>query len=167
MKTTRRQLGERPVSVVVWARVRLAHASSTAKTPSRGNSQDGFVLLEIVIAIALFSMVAVSMVQALDAIAKTSKAAKSEGQVMRVMESVLAEVVHQPKLKPGGEHFEPGADGVEVQATIEKIKLITRNKAELSKMYRIHVDAWVPDGRAKTFRREMETYVYSPNSPDK
>ncbi len=126
-----------------------------------------FVLLEIIIAMALFSLVAVAMVQALDQIAKTSKAARAEGQVMRVIESVLAEVVHQPKLKPGSEHFEPGADGVEAQATIEKIKLTTRNKAELSKMYLIHVDAWVPQGRAKTFQRQMKTYVYSPNSPEK
>lgn len=127
----------------------------------------GFVLLEIMLAIALFSMVAVSMTRALDQVARTSRAARSEGQVLRTLESVLAEVVHQPKLKPGSVRFEAGADGVEAVASIEHIELLTRNKQKLDHMFLIHVNAWIPDGRAHTFAREMETYVYSPNSPEK
>ena len=127
----------------------------------------GFVLLEIIMAIALFSMVAVSMTGALDMIAKTSKAAQREGQVMRVLESVLAEVVHQPELKAGGEHFEAGADGVAADARIEHIDLLTRNKARLDHMFEVHVTAWINDGRARLMQREMKTYVYSPNSEDK
>lgn len=127
----------------------------------------GFVLLEIIFAIGLFSIVAVSMVRALDQIATTSKLAKREGQVMRVLESVLAEVVHQPLLKAGSVHFDAGADGVEADATIESIKLLTRNKAELDHMFLITAKAWIPDGRNKLIQRSMETYVYSPNSPEK
>ena len=130
-------------------------------------SGGGFVLLEIIMAIALFSMVAVAMTRALDQIAKTSKAAQREGQVMRVLESVLAEVVHQPELKAGGEHFKPGADGVTADASIEHIDLFTRNKARLDHMFEIHVKAWIADGRAHLMEREMKTYVYSPNSPEK
>ncbi|MDB6140814.1 MAG: hypothetical protein JWO94_3886 [Verrucomicrobiaceae bacterium] len=128
---------------------------------------DGFVLLEIILAIALFSMVAVSMTQALDQIARTSKAAQREGQVMRVLESVLAEVVHQPELKAGSEHFKPGGDGVTADASIQHVDLLTRNKARLDHMFEIHVKAWIKDGSARLMEREMKTYVYSPNSPDK
>ena len=127
----------------------------------------GFVLLEIIIAIALFSLVAVSMTNALDMIAKTSKAAQREGQVMRALESVLAEVVHQPELKAGGDHFKAGADGVTADATIQHVDLYTRNKARLDHMFEIHVKAWIADGRNRLMEREMKTYVYSPNSPDK
>ena len=127
----------------------------------------GFVLLEIIFAIALFSIVAVGMTRALDQMATTTKFAKREGQVMRVLESVLAEVVHQPKLKPGGVHFDVGADGVEADATIERIELLTRNKNKLDHMFQITVDAWIPDGRNKVMLRSMDTYVYSPNSPEK
>jgi len=129
--------------------------------------QQGFVLLEIILALGLFSLVAVAMTRALDQIAQTSKAVRSEGQVLRVMESVLAEVAHQPELKTGSYAFEAGADGVEAVATIDKVELITRNKAKLSHMFSIRVKAWIPDGRAKTLAREMETYVYSPHSPEK
>lgn len=126
-----------------------------------------FVLLEIVLAIGLFSIVAVSMTRALDQVARTSRAARSEGQVLRVLESVLAEVSHQPKLKPGGIRFEAGADGVEADASIESVKLYTRNKQLLDHMFLIRVKAWIPDGRSRLFAREMKTYVYSPNSPEK
>ena len=126
-----------------------------------------FVLLEIILALGLFSLVAVAMTRALDQIAKTSKAVRSEGQVLRVMESVLAQVEHQPELKIGGTHFDAGADGVEADATIESTDLLTRNKARLDHLFLIRVKAWIPDGRARLIEREMETYVYSPNSKEK
>ena len=143
---------------------RAASKPSALRLPRR---EHGFVLLEIIMAIALFSIVAVAMTRALDQIAKTSKAAQREGQVMRVLESVLAEVVHEPELKAGSEHFEVGADGVAADATIQHIELLTRNKARLDHMFEIHVKAWITDGRAHLMQREMKTYVYSPNSPDK
>lgn len=127
----------------------------------------GFVLLEIILALGLFSLVAVSMTRALDQIAHTSKMVHREAQVMRVLESVLAEVVHQPLLKAGNVHFEAGADGVEAKATIEHIQLMTRNKNVLDHMFQIRVKAWIPDGRTHVLERQMETYVYSPNSPEK
>ena len=140
---------------------------STSCTVRRSSRRGGFVLLEIILAIALFAMCAVSMTRALDMIAKTSKAAQREGQVMRVLESVLAEVVHQPELKAGGEHFDPGADGVTVDASIEHIDLLTRNKARLDHMFEIRVKAFIKDGSSHLMEREMKTYVYSPYSPDK
>ena len=127
----------------------------------------GFVLLEIILALGLFSLVAVSMTRALNQIAQTSKAVRHEGQVLRVMESVLAQVVHQPELKLGTRHFDAGADGVEADASIESTELLTRNKARLDHIFLIRVKAWIPDGRAHLIEREMETYVYSPNSPEK
>ena len=130
-------------------------------------SQKGFVLLEIVIALGLFSLVAVSMTQALDQIAKTSKMARDESRVMRVLESALAQVAHQVELKEGSKSFKSTADGVEATASIKKIKLVTKNKSELDKMYAVHVTAWISDGlKGKLLERSMETYVYSPNSKD-
>ena len=145
----------------------LTSTSSKAVGPRSSRGVGGYVLLEIIMAIALFSMVAVSMTNALDMIARTSMAAQREGQVMRVLESVLAEVVHQPELKAGSAHFKAGADGVTANATIQQIDLYTRNKARLDHMFEIHVKAWIEDGRVHLMEREMKTYVYSPNSPEK
>ena len=130
-------------------------------------TRSGFVLLEIVIALGLFSMVAVSLTQALDQIAQTSRLARDESRVMRVLESALAQTAHAPELKEKTIAYDSTADGVKASATIKKIKLVTKNKAELDKMYSITVTAWIDDtGRSKLLERSMETYVYSPNSKD-
>jgi prepilin-type N-terminal cleavage/methylation domain-containing protein len=127
---------------------------------------NGFALLEIILAMALFSIVAVGMTRALDQIAQTTKSSRQEAQVLRVLESVLAEVAHQPELKPRTISFPKTSDGIDASASIEKVRLFTQDKAELDKMFRIRAEAWLADGASKrSLKRQMETYVYSPASP--
>lgn len=125
----------------------------------------GFALLEIILALGLFSLVAVGMTRALDQISQTSKQARQEAQVLRVLESVLAEVSHQPELKPISINFPKSADGVDARATIAKVKLMTKDKTELDSMFRVEAEAWLDISGKTSLRRRMETYVYSPRSP--
>jgi hypothetical protein len=126
--------------------------------------QGGFVLLEIVMALGLFALVAVGMTQALDQIAQTSTLARQEAQLLRALDSALAEVVHQPELVKSRYDFPRSGDGIDVAAVVEKVELRTREKAILDHMYRIQVDAWLKDGAQEVLRRSIETYVYSPQS---
>jgi len=128
-------------------------------------SKQGFALLEILMAMALFSMVAVGMTKALDQIAQTTQRSRQEAQVLRVLESVLAEVAHQPELKPRSVTFAKTADGIDASAAIEKIRLFTQDKVELNSMFRVRAEAWLAAGSRHSLKRQMETYVYSPNSP--
>lgn len=117
-------------------------------------------------AMALFSLVAVGMTKALDQIAQTTKRSRQEAQVLRVLESVLAEVSHQPELKPRTISFAKTSDGIDAAASIEKVRLFTQDKVELEKMFHIRAEAWLAEGSGKpSLRREMETYVYAPTSP--
>jgi prepilin-type N-terminal cleavage/methylation domain-containing protein len=125
----------------------------------------GFALLEILLALALFSLVAVGMTRAIEEIAKTSTAARQEAQVLRVLESVLAEVAHQPEFKAASISFNPTADHIDASATIEKVRLFNKDKVELDHMFRIRAEAWIKDGRTRRMKRSMVTYVYSPHSP--
>ncbi|MDB6006783.1 MAG: hypothetical protein JWR15_3770 [Prosthecobacter sp.] len=134
---------------------------STTLSRRRG----GFALFEIILALALFSLVAVSMTRAVEEIAKASTSARQEAQVLRVLESVLAEVAHQPEFKATSISFNPTADHIDASATIEKVKLINKDKVELDHMFRIRAEAWINDGRTRRMKRSMETYVYSPHSP--
>lgn len=134
-------------------------------TPVRTKScRRGFALLEIILALGLFALVAVGMTRALDQIAQTSKQARQEAQVLRVLESVLAEAAHQPQLKPATVRFPKSADGVEAAATIQKADLRTRDKARLDHLFVIRAEAWIVDGRRQLLKRSLETYVYSPHS---
>ena len=125
----------------------------------------GFALLEILLAIALFALVSVSMTQAITGIAKTTTAARQEAQVLRVLESVLAEVAHQPEFKATKVSFPKTADNIDASATIEKVRLMTKDKVELDHLFRVRAEAWITDGVKRRIVRTMETYVYSPNSP--
>jgi hypothetical protein len=125
----------------------------------------GFALLEIILALGLFSIVAVGMIRALDQIAQTSKQSRQEAQVLRVLESVLAEVSHQPELKATSVSFPKSPEGVDAKASIAKVKLITKDKTELDHMFLIKAEAWLETGFKKSLKRHMETYVYSPTSP--
>ncbi len=124
-----------------------------------------FVLLEVVLALAIFSTVAVGMTNAINQMAKSARTSRQESQVIRVLESVLAEVSHQPELKPKSFSFPVTDDRIGSSASISKIKLITKNKAELDHMFLIQAQAWFQDGTRQAMKRNMETYVYSPNSP--
>jgi len=128
-------------------------------------ANQGFALLEILMALALFSMVAVGMTRALDQIAQAAGSSRKEAQVLRVLESVLAEVAHQPVLKPKTVTFPKTADEIDASATIEKVKLFTQDKVELNNIFRVTAEAWLADGTKKAMKRRMETYVYSPTSP--
>ncbi|MFO1482967.1 MAG: hypothetical protein U1F71_06320 [Verrucomicrobiaceae bacterium] len=134
--------------------------------PSRNRmpGSGGFALLEILLAIALFALVSVGMTQAIDGIAKTTTAARQEAQVLRVLESVLAEVAHQPEFKAAHISFPKNGDKIDASATIEKVRLITKDKVELDHIFRVRAEAWISDGPTRRIVRNMETYVYSPNS---
>ena len=132
---------------------------------SQNSAKQGFVLLEVVLALGLFGMVAVSMTAAINEIAVASRSSRQEGQVLRAMESALAEVAHQPELKPGTRSFSVNSEGVVAAAFIEKAELETKTKTRLDHMFRVVVDAWIADGERKVMKRHIETIVYAPNSP--
>jgi hypothetical protein len=110
-------------------------------------------------------MVAVSMTAAINEIAVASRSSRQEGQVLRAMESVLAEVAHQPELKLGSSTYPANSEGVVAAAFIEKAELETKTKTKLDHMFRVVVDAWIADGERKVMKRHIETVVYAPNSP--
>ena len=135
--------------------------SSSPMPRTRGR---GFVLLEIVMAMGLFAMVAVGMTQALNQIAQTSKLARQEAQLLRTLESALAEVMHQPQFEQTAYAFPQSDEGIDAAATVEEVELFTEDEALLDHMFRIRVEAWLKDGAEEVMRRSIETYVYSPHS---
>ncbi|GAA5143965.1 hypothetical protein GCM10023213_33060 [Prosthecobacter algae] len=158
------------VENAAWQSPQSGHSTAsrdrgfTHLLPPLSPARSGFALLEIILALGLFSIVAVGMTQALDQIAQTSKQARQEAQVLRVLESVLAEVSHQPELKPTTVSFPKSADGVDARASIVKVKLMTQDKTELDHMFLVQAEAWLETGPKKSLKRRMETYVYSPHS---
>jgi Na+-translocating ferredoxin:NAD+ oxidoreductase RnfG subunit len=135
------------------------------KTIAHGSRSGGFVLLEVVLALGLFALVAVGMTGALNQIAQTSKLSRMEARVLRVLESVLAEAIHQPEIEPGSFTHPDRDDGVQAQVDISIARLVTQNQAELDGMLAVRAEAWIEDAGDRVMERTLETYVYAPHSP--
>lgn len=118
----------------------------------------GFLLLEMILALAVFSMAATGFVVALQRMSKVAAVAHEELQVTRILDSAMNEVLGRPVMEEGAENFPVDASGVEVRYEIERIEdLQNRDGQMLEEMYRVRVKArWYQDGEWRT--REFETW---------
>jgi type II secretory pathway pseudopilin PulG len=120
----------------------------------------GFLLLEMVLALAVFGMAATGFTVALNRMAATASLAQSELRITRILDSALEETLSQPTIEEGSDTIEIGETGVELETTIERIEdLLNEEGQQLQDMFRIRIKAkWVENGR--TQERSAETWRY-------
>jgi len=135
----------------------------------RGHSlsfQRGYVLLEIIIALGLFSAVAVSLVKALHMTSRTASLIQDEMKVDRILRSAMVDVLSRPNLEAGSETVdlteitgdETSFENSQIETIIEPIELENEDGQLLQNMFRIEVifhwqtdDGW-QEQRAETWR---------------
>jgi hypothetical protein len=124
------------------------------------NRKSGFLLLEMVLALAVFGMAATGFTVALNRMAATASLAQSELRITRILDSALEETLSQPTIEEGSDTIEIGETGVELETNIERIEdLLNEEGQQLQDMFRIRIKAkWVENGR--TQERSAETWRY-------
>jgi type II secretory pathway pseudopilin PulG len=122
--------------------------------------KSGFLLLEMVLALAVFGMAATGFTVALNRMAATASLAQSELRITRILDSALEETLSQPTIEEGSDTIEIGETGVELETTIERIEdLLNEEGQQLQDMFRIRITAkWVENGRSQ--QRSAETWRY-------
>ena len=122
--------------------------------------KSGFLLLEMVLALAVFGMAATGFTVALNRMAATASLAQSELRITRILDSALEETISLPTIEEGSDTIEIGETGVELETTIERIEdLLNEEGQQLQDMFRIRIKAkWVENGR--TQERSAETWRY-------
>jgi len=120
----------------------------------------GFLLLEMVLALAVFGMAATGFTVALNRMAATASLAQSELRITRILDSALEETISLPTIEEGSDTIEIGETGVELETTIERIEdLLNEDGQQLQDMFRIRITAkWVENGRSQ--ERSAETWRY-------
>ena len=120
----------------------------------------GFLLLEMVLALAVFGMAATGFTVALNRMAATASLAQSELRITRILDSALEETLSQPTIEEGSDTIEIGETGVELETNIERIEdLLNEDGQQLQDMFRIRITAkWVENGRSQ--ERSAETWRY-------
>ena len=122
--------------------------------------QRGFLLLEVVLALAVFSAAATGFAVAMNAMAKASLFAQSELHITRILDSALDETLSLPVLEEGTTTTPVAKTGIEMATTITILdSLENQDGAPLQEMYLITVTArWYESGEWK--ERSAETWRY-------
>ncbi|MGB2403579.1 MAG: PulJ/GspJ family protein [Akkermansiaceae bacterium] len=128
----------------------------------------GFVLLEIIIAIGLFAAVAVSLVKALQMTSKTAVMIQDGMRVDRVLRSAMTEALANPYLEEGTEKDSitelTGDDrsffSGEIETIVEPMELENEDGQLLQNMYRIAVVFYWRGGDGEWQEQRAETWRY-------
>ncbi|MEI7912405.1 MAG: type II secretion system protein [Verrucomicrobiota bacterium] len=122
--------------------------------------QCGFLLLEVILALAVFSAAATGFAVALHEMAKAAGLAQNELRITRVLDSALDEALSMPTLEEGTTTNPVGKTGIEMATTIAlREDLENVDGAPLQQMYVITVTArWYESGVWK--ERSAETWRY-------
>ena len=122
--------------------------------------KSGFLLLEMVLALAVFGMAATGFTVALNRMAATASLAQSELRITRILDSALEETLSQPTIEEGSDTIEIGETGIELETNIERIEdLLNEEGQQLQDMFLIRIKAkWVENGRSQ--ERSAETWRY-------
>jgi type II secretory pathway pseudopilin PulG len=122
----------------------------------------GFLLLEMVLALAVFGIAATGFTVALHRMANVAALSQSELRVTRFMDSALDEALSLPVLEEGETEVVIGEAGNEVTfvTTVELIEDLENEEGQLlQEMYRIEVVAtWEENGERQ--ERMVETWRY-------
>lgn len=120
----------------------------------------GFLLFEMILALAVFSIAATGFAVALNRMAKVAALAQSELRITRILDSALDETLSLPALEEGVTNSSVGDTGIELDTTIKLLdKLENEDGQPLQEMYSIQVTAkWFETGAWND--RTVETWRY-------
>jgi prepilin-type N-terminal cleavage/methylation domain-containing protein len=124
--------------------------------------RNGFLLLEMVLALAVFGIAATGFAVALHRMAAAAELAQNELRITRILDSALDETLSIPVLEEGETEVvigEPGSE-IELLTTIELLEDLENEDGQiLQEMYRIEVRAsWFENRVAQ--ERLVETWRY-------
>ncbi len=126
----------------------------------------GYLLLEVVLALAVFSMAATGFAVALQKTAKATLRAEQEMRLTRILESSVDEALSQPSMQEGTTTTAIAEMGVEVTTTVKILSDIENQDGQaLQQMFQIHVSArWYADGETRERSAEVMRYglLYQP-----
>jgi prepilin-type N-terminal cleavage/methylation domain-containing protein len=117
--------------------------------PRISSAPQGMTLLEVILAVALFSMAAVALVAALNTIGLATIEARNLRTVEQNLEGILDEESKRPQIVELEKDIKPGKDGVAYHVSVAREDNF-RNQAgaQLNNLFRVVVVAkWKEDGR--------------------
>lgn len=117
------------------------------KTVISNARRQGMTLLEVVLALAVFSIAALALVGTLNQIAEAASESQILLEVEQNLESLIDEYGKMPQMRELEEEIKPGSDGVAYRVKVEMVKdLRNKDGRFLQDMYKITAIARWNDG---------------------
>lgn len=121
----------------------------------------GYVLLEMIIALTVFAIVATGLAQVLHSSLDAANGLRRQAAIRRGLESVLVEAKSKPKREEMPIKYRDEGLGVEFRSELEELKWVNRRRQPVKGLYVLRVLA--TDIRLeKPIKETAEVYVYRP-----
>ena len=129
---------------------------------SKRKKNKGFLLLEAVLAIAVFAIACTGLTMAFHRMSAAAGLAQSELRISRILDSALTEQLSLPLLEEGVNQIPVEDTDVQLNVVIEPIEDMENQDGEpLQEMFHIKVIAnWYENGAWQ--ERSAETWRYNP-----
>jgi len=108
---------------------------------SRIGRRRGFMLMEAMVAIAIFAIAVVGLARTLNSTAKFATEARLAGEVTRKMESLLEEAMHMPVMEPGQWPLEADESGLAFLTVIGEAEVVNQDGTLLDGVFKIEITA--------------------------
>ena len=128
------------------------------RTTASALTTHGFILLEVILAIGLFAVVATAMVAALDRLSVATVSAKKEAACLRKLESVITEIQHSQSFRPGQFTFPADGTGVLIEAEVVPAQITNQDGQTLPGLFRVMATARFAED--EDFSRSQEVVVF-------
>ncbi len=129
---------------------------------SKRRTKKGFLLLEVVLALAVFAIACTGLTVAFHRMAGAANLAQSELRITRILDSALTEQLSMPMLEEGVTQIPVEGADIELDVVIEPIEDMENQDGELlQQMFHIKVIAnWYENSAWQ--ERSAETWRYNP-----
>jgi Tfp pilus assembly protein PilV len=130
---------------------------NSANIPRKRN---GFLLMEVVIALGIFAMACTGLVVAFHRMAEAATLAQNELRITRILDSALAEQVSFPTVEEKTEQIPVEGTDIVLDVLVSPLHLENQDGELLQEMFHIEITAkWFESGEWQS--RTAETWRYN------
>jgi type II secretory pathway pseudopilin PulG len=122
-------------------------------------ASSGFILFEVMIAVAVFAIVALSLASAMNSTIQASTYLDRQASIRMGLDSMIHEALRKPKRQEMAFEYEDETLGVRYRTEIEELRFTTFEGESLPHLYLLRVTArYEEDGEDR--EDKVERYVY-------